>query len=121
MFYDVFVPPTMEMGSYKTRVKDTYRSKAQEALQDYNSAREHDGLMPLKRMPNGTEYRPLYVYEVEQYTGAPYGWEVVCIETNRSEAKKRLVEYRENQPEYPARIYRRPLSTPEAIGEMGDI
>jgi len=58
--YEVTVPPTREQGSYKTIVRDgygeTYRAAA---LWDYNSAREHDGLEPLKRMPAGTTYRKL--------------------------------------------------------------
>ena len=48
----VSVPPTMEQGSY-TCIAD---NKA-DALWQYNSARAHDGLESLKRMPNGTEYK----------------------------------------------------------------
>lgn len=54
------VPPTMEMGSYGTWVilrKNSGETVAQSALWDYNSARAHDGLPPLKRMPQGTKYR----------------------------------------------------------------
>jgi len=55
--YTVIVPYTMEQGSYTTRVKSTYyETFRQAALQDYNSARAHDGLPPLKRMPKGTTY-----------------------------------------------------------------
>ena len=55
--YLVKVPPTMEMGSYSTKVTGAYtQSKEKEALWDYNSARAHDGLRKLKRMPNGTKY-----------------------------------------------------------------
>lgn len=59
-YYFVNVPPTMEQGSYKTTVRgsgrQTYRA---EALQDYNSARAHDGLPPVARMPAGTTYTPV--------------------------------------------------------------
>lgn len=55
--YIVKIPPTMEMGSYKTKaIGSKFESKAQEALWDYNSAREHDGLSPVKRLPKGTKY-----------------------------------------------------------------
>jgi len=54
--YKLSVPPTMEVGSYTSIVSDSMQSKEQDALQDYNSAREYDGLKPLKRMPNGTRY-----------------------------------------------------------------
>lgn len=61
MRYEVKVPPTAEQGSYKTIVRSghIYQTYRQEALQDYNSARAHDGLPPLKRMPAGTTYTPL--------------------------------------------------------------
>jgi hypothetical protein len=51
--YNVYVPPTKEQGSYKTKA-----SSKQGALADYNSARGHDCLPPMKRMPNGTKYSP---------------------------------------------------------------
>lgn len=44
------------------------------------------------------------VFAVQQYTGTQHGWEDVCTEDTRKEAKQRLKEYRENQPEYPTRI-----------------
>ena len=59
----VTVPPTMEQGSYSTIVDSSGRfgteSIAQKALWDYNSARAHDGLSPLKRMPKGTKYQTM--------------------------------------------------------------
>lgn len=55
--YKLTVPPTMEMGSYSTvMTEEPGETKAQVALWIYNNARAHDGLHPLKRMPNGTEY-----------------------------------------------------------------
>lgn len=57
MKYTVTVPPTTEQGSYKTTVSGSlYQTMKQEALQAYNSARAHDGLPPLKRMPKGVKY-----------------------------------------------------------------
>ena len=54
----VTVPPTREQGSYKTTVSGSYlQTYRGEALQDYNSERAHDGLDPLRRMPNGTTYQ----------------------------------------------------------------
>ena len=43
------------------------------------------------------------VWDIEQHTGHQYGWEVVCSEDSWKEARERLKEYRENQPEYPVR------------------
>jgi hypothetical protein len=60
--YKVTVPPTMEQGSYTTTVTTRggwfSESIAKQALWDYNSARAHDGLPPLSRMPKGTRYEP---------------------------------------------------------------
>lgn len=55
-------------------------------------------------------------YVVEQYTGSQYGWEEVCGSFDRKEARANLKEYRENQPEYPARMrkIRQPI-TPRLI------
>jgi hypothetical protein len=114
MLYNVTVPPTMDQGGFNLRVCDTYQSKAADALQDYNSARAHDGQEPLKRMPAGTVYSPIYVWEIRQYTGQEYGWEAVCQETTRKAALVTLREYRENQPEYPVKIWRRPATREEA-------
>jgi hypothetical protein len=57
MKYQVNVPPTADQGSYKIIVSgSSYQTYRQEALQDYNSCRAHDGLEPIKRMPKGTTY-----------------------------------------------------------------
>lgn len=59
--YRFTVPPTAEQGSYAGQCSGsghfgsfTYRS---DALSQYNSARAHDGLSPLARMPAGTRYQ----------------------------------------------------------------
>lgn len=55
--YTFTVPPTNEVGSYKGTARACYgETLAQNALSDYNSCRAHDGLEPLRRMPNGTRY-----------------------------------------------------------------
>ena len=54
--YVVTVPPTREMGSYKTRVHGPMSNARRDALWDYNSARRHDDLPPVDRMPSGTKY-----------------------------------------------------------------
>jgi hypothetical protein len=55
--YRFTVPPTAEQGSHagtcSSSSRETYRANA---LWDYNSARAHDGLPPVKRMPKGTKY-----------------------------------------------------------------
>jgi hypothetical protein len=41
-------------------------------------------------------------YQIHQNCG--YGWDEVCAEGTLKEAKARLKEYRENQPEYAVKI-----------------
>lgn len=61
--YRFTVPPTAEQGSHagtcSASARETYR---QNALADYNSARAHDGLPPLSRMPRGTRYARIRTY-----------------------------------------------------------
>lgn len=58
--YTVNVPPTREQGSYRTVAGASYMQTVQQcALQDYNTARAHDGLPPVSRMPAGTTYTRL--------------------------------------------------------------
>ena len=47
-----------------------------------------------------------YEYEIQQNWGYGDGWECVCTEVDHAEAKQRLREYRENQPEAPVRLRR---------------
>ncbi|MCK5016649.1 MAG: hypothetical protein KAS32_06185 [Candidatus Peribacteraceae bacterium] len=54
--FKVSVPPTMEQGNFDFIVSDEYYTAAQDALSQYNSARDHDGQRHLKRMPTGTKY-----------------------------------------------------------------
>lgn len=62
MRYTVTVPPTREQGSYKTVVSSgRYETRAKAALSDYNSARAHDALPPIARMPRGTRYARTYL------------------------------------------------------------
>lgn len=46
------------------------------------------------------------IWNIQQYTGYGYGWETVCAEDRWKDARERLREYRENQPEYPVRAKR---------------
>lgn len=107
--YTLEVPPTMQQGSYKITITvSSNETKSAAALWHYNSARAHDGQPPIKRMPAGTKYIPLYTYIIQQYTESQYGWEDATEEENREDARERLKEYRENQPEFPARMIKRP-------------
>jgi hypothetical protein len=57
--YRVTVPGTEEMSPYVSFATHSPMESLQEnALWHYNSARAHDGLPPLSRMPYGTQYRP---------------------------------------------------------------
>jgi hypothetical protein len=60
--YRFTVPPTRHVGSYSGNCSASYgETYRQNALADYNSARAHDGLPPLSRMPNGTRYKRVTV------------------------------------------------------------
>lgn len=52
-------------------------------------------------------------FEVQQYTGTQYGWECVCTEETRKEAKERKREYHDNQPEYPVRVVKKRIKREE--------
>jgi len=106
MRYSVKVPPTMEQGSYATTARASYgQTMRQAALQDYNSARSHDGLPPVSRMPAGTSYHPIVTYDLEGQYG--HGWEIVTSEETRKEAREQMKCYRENEGGT-YRIIRRP-------------
>lgn len=53
--YVVNVPPTREQGSYKTFFCGRRTDVRSTALWEYNKARAHDGLPPVKRLPRGTK------------------------------------------------------------------
>lgn len=105
MQYNVKVPPTKEQGSYSCIVRpNTSETRAAQALWYYNSARAHDGLEPVRRMPKGTTYTARRVWVVQTHTGPRYGWEDVYAGTDRQDARARLQEYRINQPELAHRL-----------------
>ena len=106
MNYTVTVPPTAQMGSYKTTVTSgRYETKAQQALWDYNNARAHDGLPPISKMPAGTSYAPQVTFDLEGDYGN--GWEIVTSEETHKAAREQLKCYRENEGGT-YRIIRRP-------------
>ena len=65
-----------------------------------------------ERCPNGTrkkdgvcrKYSEEIEYQIQGYYGSQYGWEKVTAEETWTEAKKRLKEYRDNEPTHPHRI-----------------
>lgn len=109
MRYTVKVPPTREQGSYRTTCSSEshYQSYRAEALQDYNSAREHDGLPPISRMPAGTSYTPIVTFDLEKDYGFGCGWELVTSEETRKEAREQRKTYQDNEGGV-FRIVRRP-------------
>ena len=52
-------------------------------------------------------------FEIQQYTGTQYGWECVCAEETRKEAKERLKEYRTNQPELAVKMVKKRVKKEE--------
>lgn len=98
MKYQVKVPPTAEQGSYTTTAESSYgQTYRQAALQDYNSCRAHDGLPPVSRMPAGTTYTAIVEFALQGNYGYGDGWEDLCVEETRKEARLRLKEYQENE------------------------
>jgi hypothetical protein len=99
MNYLVTVPPTAEQGSYKTTVSSSGKwgaeTIAQKALWDYNSARAHDGLAPISRMPIGTTYAPIVEYILQGQYG--HGWEDLTAEETFKEARAQKRCYQENE------------------------
>ena len=53
--YVFTVPPTWDVGSYKTRHCGPKSEARLRALWDYNRARAHDDLPPVSRLPRGTK------------------------------------------------------------------
>ena len=109
MKYKVNVPPTAEQGSYTTIVKSgTNETINQQALWDYNSARAHDGLPSIKRMPNGTTYAAIKEWVLWANYGYGHGWEEETIEESYKAAREQIKCYRKNAPMYNYKITSRP-------------
>ena len=92
------VPPTREIGSYQGTCSASYgETLAASALWDYNSARAHDGLAPLTRMPAGTIYhKPAPRWFINR-TGGGYRETVDEFPTSK-EARAMVREYRMADP-----------------------
>jgi hypothetical protein len=88
------VPPTREMGSYTGHASASHgETLAANALWHYNSARAHDGLPPLSRMPTGRVYHtPARKWYVQRKDGGSL--ETVDKFDTRKEARAMLAEYR---------------------------
>lgn len=46
-------------------------------------------------------------YQILQYTGSRYGWEVISVYNNWKNTREDLKAYRENQPEYPVKLIKK--------------
>ena len=104
------VPPTRDQGSYIGGCSASYgETLAQSALWDYNSARAHDGLPPLSRMPAGTVYhKPAAPYYVQRRDGR--NLETVDEFETRKEARDMLAEYRRSDRSAVFYLSRRPCN-----------
>ena len=108
MIYSFTVPPTNDVGSYAGNCSaGYYETHRQNALADYNSCRAHDGLPPVKRMPNGTVYTPRVEFVLQGNYG--YGWDDLTSHETKREAIEEARVYRENE-RASFRIVRRPIS-----------
>lgn len=98
------------MGSYQSTASASYfETLAQSALWDYNNARAHDGLPPLRRMPAGTVYhRPVSPYYIQR-RGKGHLETVDQFDT-RTEARAMLTEYRLSDPTAQFYLSRRPCA-----------
>lgn len=90
MNYRFTVQPTHDVGSYSGRC-----SSRADALSDYNSCRAHDGLPPLRRLPDGTQYTPLVEYVLQGNYG--HGWDDLTSHDTRRDAIAEARVYRENE------------------------
>jgi len=101
-------PPTHDQGSHVgTASASNGETLAASALWDYNSARAHDGLPPLSRMPAGTVYHhPARPYYVQRADGR--NMETVDEFETRKEALAMLAEYRLGDPSARYYLSRRP-------------
>lgn len=104
------VPPTRDQGSHEgTCSANMSETLAQSALWDYNSARAHDGLPPLSRMPAGTIYhKPAAPYYVQRRDGR--NLETVDQFDTRRKALAMLAEYRMSDPTAVFYLSRRPCA-----------
>lgn len=62
MKYKAIIPFIDDMGSVNpinTDSDSAMESKSEKVLWELNKMREHDGLKPLKRLPNGVEFIPV--------------------------------------------------------------
>ena len=92
------VPPTHEVGSHAgTCSASAGETLAASALWDYNSARAHEGLPPLSRMPAGTRYERLPAPVYVNRRGQGYLETVDQFDT-RKEARAMITEYRMSDP-----------------------
>ena len=61
--WDVRVPPTMQLGSYRFGpVRKTMAEAKRAALSEYNDSRRHEGLPTLKSLPRGTTVKEYEVW-----------------------------------------------------------
>lgn len=51
---------------------------------------------------------------IQQWWDSEYGWEDICEEETRKDARQTVKEYRENQPEAPVRFILRRVKIEEA-------
>ena len=102
------VPPTREQGSHTgTCSASNGETLAASALWDYNSARAHDGLPPLSRMPAGTVYHhPVAPWYIQRKDGRTV--ETVDEFDSRKEALAMVREYRIADPSADHYLSRRP-------------
>lgn len=60
-YYSVAIPATNDMSSYHTNATPSPSETVEDnALWQYNSARSHDNLPPLKKLPKGYTVTPVY-------------------------------------------------------------
>lgn len=67
--YKITTPNTMQVSSHTFTHKGTKAEAIANALQDYNSARAHDGLEPLAKLPRGTVCKSVELNSFQFNTG----------------------------------------------------
>jgi len=75
MKFRVKIPPTYEQGGFTfTTVETDSESRHEAALWDYNKAREHDGLPPVRRLPAGTTFERIGASPRTNTVALPAAW-----------------------------------------------
>ena len=114
--YKVIFPFIPDMGTICDLIvtPSQIETSREQALWHLNNTRAHDGLKPLRRLPNGVKFervkkpnKYIYLYVIQANYGYGHGFEDLTASESWREVKVDLKAYRENMPEYNYRVIKR--------------